>query len=229
MALFSASILIALLHYAMRSGGSLLHALGIVLIGLVPATDVASQSISWIITHTVQPRRLPSMDFDDGIPSDCRTIVVIPSMLTNQDEVESLLRQLELHYLGNGDRQLSFALLTDFADAPKEHMPDDDALIERTIAGIRALNDKYGKRGHSPFYLLHRERQWNPSEGYWMGWERKRGKLADFDRLLLGDEAEIHFTVQEGDLDALQGMRFRHATWERSRPGGNDGPSAQSG
>jgi cyclic beta-1,2-glucan synthetase len=208
MALFSASILIALLHYAMRSGGSLLHALGIVLIGLVPATDVASQSISWIITHTVQPRRLPSMDFDDGIPSDCRTIVVIPSMLTNQDEVESLLRQLELHYLGNGDRQLSFALLTDFADAPKEHMPDDDALIERTIAGIRALNDKYGKRGHSPFYLLHRERQWNPSEGYWMGWERKRGKLADFDRLLLGDEAEIHFTVQEGDLDALQGMRF---------------------
>ncbi len=208
MVLLSAAILVALLDYAVRRGGSLLQALGIALIGLVPATDVASQVVGWIITHTVQPRRLPTMDFEDGIPSDCRTIVVIPSMLTNQDEVESLLRQLELHYLGNGDPQLSFALLTDFADALKEHMPDDDELIERTIAGIRALNDKYGRRDHGPFYLLHRERQWNPSEGYWMGWERKRGKLADFDRLLLGDQAEIHFTVQEGDLGALEGMRF---------------------
>ena len=39
-----------------------------------------------------------------------------------------------------------------------------------------------GKR----FLLLHRRRVFNPAEGKWMGWERKRGKLHELNRLLRG-------------------------------------------
>jgi len=206
--LCSAAIVFLLVRYGLHNGASWPQLLGIVLLAVLPATAIASSIVNWVVSHSIAPRRLPAMDFDQGIPPAFRTVVAIPSMLTSQDEVNQLLGQLERHYLGNSDPNLSFALLTDFADAPHAQMPDDRALLEQAVAGIRALNEKHGTESRRPFHLFHRERQWNPSEGYWMGWERKRGKLADFDRLLMGDRDNLHFTVQEGDVDALVGTRY---------------------
>jgi cyclic beta-1,2-glucan synthetase len=204
----SAAILLLALGYGLQHGGSWLQLVGIALLGILPATAIASQIVNWVVSHAVAPQRLPAMAFEEGIPAAFRAVVAIPSMLTREDEVQRLLRQLERHYLGNADPNLSFALLTDFADAPRAHMPDDQALVEQAIAGIRALNQQHGTEAHLPFYLFHRERQWNLSEGCWMGWERKRGKLADFSRLLMGDREELHFAVHEGDWDALVGARY---------------------
>ena len=107
-------------------------------------------------------------------------------------------KRLELYYLSNPDPQLTYALLTDFGDAPAEDMPEDEELLALARAGIENLNKKY--RAEAPFYLFHRQRQWNPSEGVWMGWERKRGKLADFNRLLL-DLGETPYTTQVGECE----------------------------
>ncbi len=207
-ALLTAIVLGIFLGYARYAGGTLRQLLEVGLIGLLPATAVAIHAVNWIITHTIAPRRLPAMDYGEGIPTESRTIAVMPTMLTDANEVQALLRQLERHHLSNPDPNLLFALLTDFADAAQEHMPDDDDLIEQAVKGIRELNARYGGPSSGRFYLFHRERQWNPAEGYWMGWERKRGKLADFNRLLLGDRKEIHFTVQEGHQDGLEGIKY---------------------
>ncbi len=117
-------------------------------------------------------------------------MVVIPALLSGADEVDSLVRQLEQHYLRNPDPGLFFALVTDFMDAPEENQPGDADLVERARQGIRSLNEKYPRAGsgrftEGRFALLHRERRWNPSEGVWMGWERKRGKLHELNRLIL--------------------------------------------
>ncbi len=204
----TAAVMAPLLGYAMSVAAGAWRTVLLALAGLLPASAVAVHLVDWIVTRVLPPTRLPAMDHDGGIPPKHRTLVVVPTMLTDSDEVDGLLHRLEEHYLANPDVNLRFALLTDFADAPRSHMPNDDQLIDQAVRGIREINAKYGQQGHGPFYLFHRERQWNPAEGQWMGWERKRGKLADLNRLLLGDRKEIHFTQQEGDLDALDGVRY---------------------
>ncbi|HEY3341361.1 MAG TPA: cellobiose phosphorylase, partial [Anaerolineae bacterium] len=110
------------------------------------------------------------------------------------------------------DPNLYFAILTDFADADQQHQPNDEVLITRATNGICALNHQYPcdsqqQKPSGPFYLLHRERRWNPNEGRWMGWERKRGKLQELNQLLRGS-ANTSYTVQIGDMSALSAVKF---------------------
>ncbi|MEX2356339.1 MAG: hypothetical protein WD535_04805, partial [Thermaerobacterales bacterium] len=157
-------------------------ALGAIL--LVPAATVAVAWVNWLLTHLLPPRILPKMDFEQGIPAEYSAMVVVPALLTGPGEVRDLLSQLELHYLGNSDTSVNFALLTDFPDAPHREMPDDQAVLTEAVAGIEALNARYRGEGGEPFFLFHRPRLYNKAQGVWMGWERKRGKLAEFNRML---------------------------------------------
>jgi cyclic beta-1,2-glucan synthetase len=198
-------MLLGLLAYTNAMGGSLSQLIIIGLLGFVLALDASINLVNWNVTHVIQPRSLPRMDFSEGIPTDYRTMVVIPSLLSNTDELGSLLQDLELHYLRNPDPQLTFALLTDFDDAPEQHMPDDERLLSAAKAGIDGLNQKYAQT--APFYLFHRQRDWNPSEGAWMGWERKRGKLTGFNRLIL-NSGQTSYTTQVGDLSILHEIKY---------------------
>ena len=118
-------------------------------------------------------------------------------------EVKSLLKQVELHFLRSQDAHLYFALLTDLLDTPQQRESGADPLVAQVTTGIRALNEKYHRTTSGPFYLFHRDPKWNPREERWMGWERKRGKLHELNRLLRGG-AETAFSVQTGDLDMLR-------------------------
>lgn len=169
-------------------------------------SDVAVGMVNYLISRMVPPRVLPKLEMRDGITPDCRTIVVVPSMLGSSGEISELLKRLELHYVANPDAHLAFALLTDFADAGAESLDVDRALIDEARAGIVRLNLRYGTNGLGPFYLFHRKRLWNPQEGRWIGWERKRGKLMEFNRLLRGAR-DTNYFVQEGDLDRLVGSQ----------------------
>ncbi len=119
-------------------------------------------------------------------------------MLVRHDSAANLLERLEITYLANPDPQLRFALLTDFADAPEEHRPEDDGYILAALDGVRALNARYAGDGPDQFFLFHRRRTWNPVQGCWMGWERKRGKLSEFNRLLRGDR-DTNYVVRSAD------------------------------
>ncbi len=176
----------------------------VALLLLVPASHAALAFMNLLVSRLLPPRRLPRLDFSQGIPDDCRTFVVVPTLLLSRGGVERLLERLEIHYLGNPDPNLSFALLTDFADSPHAY-GENDRLLDVCAKGIELLNARYSSAG-SPFYLFHRRREWNESEATWMGHERKRGKLEDFNRLLLG--ADDAFSLKVGDLSALPSFRF---------------------
>ena len=122
------------------------------------------------------------------MPSEFRTLVAVPTLLTSVEAIEEQVGRLEIHYLGNADGDLRFALLSDWLDAPTETAPGDDDLLSTAVAGIERLNDRYGEapNGGARFLLLHRRRRWNEAEGRWMGWERKRGKLHALNGLLRG-------------------------------------------
>ena len=175
------------------------------LLFLLPALHVALAILNPIVTFSLRPRRLPRYDFQEGVPEEYRTFVVVPTLLLSRQNVENLLGNLEIHYLANRDPNILFALLTDFADSSTPEGPHDD-LLDECAQGIERLNARYASTNHSPFYLFHRARMWNESEQRWMGRERKRGKLNDFNEFLLGHADAFH--TKTGDLRGMGNVAF---------------------
>jgi cyclic beta-1,2-glucan synthetase len=178
------------------------------MVALVPASVVSLAVIQGVYARLLAPRTLPKLDFTKGLAGKTRTLVVMPTLLGHADDVTAMLRHIELHYLSNPDPQLQFALLTDGVDTrtPQE-TPSRLPLLERASQGILALNDKHGKGGIGPFHLLHRSPRWNPAEQRFMGWERKRGKLDELNRLLRGDTT-TSYTLHVGQEAGLSRIRF---------------------
>ncbi|HSB86018.1 MAG TPA: protein ndvB, partial [Ilumatobacteraceae bacterium] len=166
----------------------------VAVLALAPASDLAVHVVNRTVNGVLGPKRLPRLDLDDGVPSHLRTLIVVPALLTSAEEVEALVSGLEVHYLGNREGDVRFALLTDWLDAPTEvvlgddETPGDDALLAIAADGIDELNARHGEApgGGARFLLFHRRRRWNEAEGCWMGWERKRGKLHELNALLRG-------------------------------------------
>jgi len=165
---------------------------------------------NWLATLLATPQLLPRLDFSKGIPPEARTLVVIPTMLTSADGIEELINDLEVRFLGNRDRHLHFALLTDLVDAAQEILPRDEALVSQVHDMIEALNAKYPSDAGGTFFLLHRPRRFNAAEKMWMGFERKRGKLGDLNALLSKGSADAtdSFALIVGDTSILPDIRF---------------------
>ncbi|OWK36353.1 glycoside hydrolase family 94 protein [Fimbriiglobus ruber] len=197
---------LALAAVALLAGGGWL---AIVAFGAVflPASELAVALTNFVVCRLVPPRVLPKMDFKAGIPEECETVVVMPTLLIRPSQGGDLAARLELHYLSCSDPRLIFALLTDFADAPTETTPDDDACVQAALDAIQTLNEQYAAVGSPRFFLFHRRRQFNEAEGCWMGWERKRGKLDEFNRLLRG-ATDTSYAVVSHPADELPHVRF---------------------
>jgi cyclic beta-1,2-glucan synthetase len=177
------------------------------LLSLLPATDLALSMLNWDITHVFEPRLLPKIDLSRGIPAAARTMVVVPVIFHDEGTVAALIDKLEIAWLANRDEHLHFALLGDFADADAESMPDDRDILDSARQGIEHLNQTYSTGEVMRFHLFHRRRQWCETEGKWIGWERKRGKLREFNRLLRGAR-EHSFTVATGASELLSQIRY---------------------
>ena len=190
-------------------GADSLVTLVAVAIGFVPALSVSVSVVNWLTTHLVAPKALYKLDLSDGIPQELRAVVAVPVLLGDPGELVPLVRQLEMNYEGNEDPNLTFVLLSDLADADAQDHPGDDTTLARAVEAIEDLNAARasGTRTTAPFVLLHRDRTWNPSEGRWMGWERKRGKLEELNRLILGAD-ETPFRCLVGNAADLVGAPY---------------------
>ncbi|MFZ3259665.1 MAG: glucoamylase family protein [Thiobacillus sp.] len=174
---------------------------------VIAASALAVSLVNLLVTLALPPRALPRMDFSKGIPDSHRTMVIVPTLLARPQDVDDLLEAMEIRYLGNRDPNLFFALLTDFRDAPEQTQPDDEALLAHACAAVEALNETYQEDRPCIFYLFHRPRVWNPFERVWMGYERKRGKLEQFNARLRG-EAQTAFSDIVGDPSILGSIQY---------------------
>lgn len=157
------------------------------IVGIVPASDIAVAIVNRSITRSIGGRLLPALELHGGLTADVGTIIVMPTLLVDAAGVAEQIDRLEEHHLGNPDAHFNFALISDWLDAPGEHHDEDQQLLDQAAAGIERLNVLYGPAANGPrFFLLHRKRVWNEGEGRWIGWERKRGKLRELNRLLRG-------------------------------------------
>jgi cyclic beta-1,2-glucan synthetase len=194
----------SLLLYARNNGASPWMIALVALVTLLPVSELALSFLNTILTTLIPPRPLPKLALRNGVPDELRTIVAVPTILSSPGRVKELVDALEVRALANHDENLRFALLGDLPDADAETMPSDREVIDVALDLIAGLNARYGA---GRFYLLNRRRVWNPSEGLWMGLERKRGKLHEFNRVLRG-AVDTTFDILVGERDDLQSIRY---------------------
>src|SRR5262249_3594890 len=194
------------LALAQIHAGPALAILGALLI-LIPASELAVSLVNWDLTHMFSPKLLPKIDLAKGIPADACTIVVVPALICDEASVDELLDKLEIAYLANQDKQLYFGLITDFEDARREQMPTDQQVLDAVRQGIERLNQRYQDGEGNRFHLFHRRRQWCETEDKWIGWERKRGKLTEFNRLLRGAR-DTSFIISTAEPALLAEVRY---------------------
>ncbi len=178
-----------------------------VIILTIPAVEWSLRQLHWFLMRIFPPLPLLKLEFRDGIPTEASTMVVIPTIINSVGTAIELAHRLEIYHLANPDPHIYFALLTDFPDAPQEEMPEDTAILNAALESIAELNVRYPHPEGSYFHLFHRRRLWNPGEGKWMGWERKRGKLVEFNALLSGD-SQTSFNITGGDDLCLSTIRY---------------------
>ncbi|HMA45465.1 MAG TPA: protein ndvB, partial [Gemmatimonadales bacterium] len=205
--LVTGAVLAVAVAYLQAHGGSLWIQAGTAALLLLPASEFAIAFVQRLVAHLVTPRRLPRLDFQAGVPEDARTMVVVPTLLTSVAGVTELLEHVEVLALGNVDPRIHFAILGDFADAATAELPGDEEILNAARAGIHDLNARHGHGRDDRFHLFHRARQWNPGEGAWIGWERKRGKLEEFNRLLRG-ATDTSYRLHVGDPEVLPSVRY---------------------
>jgi cyclic beta-1,2-glucan synthetase len=175
----------------------------IAILAIIPALDAAVVLVNRAVTTVIGPAIIPALELRDGVPVSLRTMVVVPTLLTTRAEIDEQIERLEVHYLASSDGELYFALLSDWTDSATETAPGDDDLLGAAAAGIARLNQHHGPgTGGKRFLLLHRRRIWDQAEGVWMGWERKRGKLHELNRLLRG-ATDTTFIASDGHPPAV--------------------------
>ena len=202
--LVTAALVAGVVLHARSAGGSTFALIAVALLAVIPLSDLAVSAVNYLVTSLLEPRVLPKLDSKDGIPAATRTMVVVPVLFSNEDDVREALEKLEVRFLGNQDAHLHFGVLSDFTDAPTETTDGDRSLVDHAVQGIRELNERHGA---DRFFLFHRHRVFNSADGIWMGWERKRGKLDEFNRLLAGD-ASTSFSTIEGDTSVMGDVRY---------------------
>ena len=194
------------------SGGNPVWLLALIgIFSMLGSSQLAVELVNWLATVLVTPHQLPRMNYSKGIPPESHTLVVIPTILISVQNIENLIEALEVRFLANRDENLHFSLLTDFQDASQETLPEDEPLLLLAQQRIEELNNKYVSTKGDTFFLLHRPRKWNPRERIWMGYERKRGKLADLNSLLRSRAYDVQgdrFSLIVGDTAILSSVKY---------------------
>lgn len=172
----------------------------VILVAFFPALDFSISLVNRFFIFFLPPRVLPKMNYKEKIHTTSRTFVVVPTMITSKDDVLRQIENLEIHSLANPDSALQFALLSDFTDASEKNLDGEDTILESAKNAIGDLNKKYSSKYGNRFFMLHRERLWNKSENVWMGWERKRGKLEEFNSLICDPVSKTSYTLITNDF-----------------------------
>ena len=174
----------------------------------IPISEIVIQLINYILSKTVKPKLIPKLDFSKNLPKKYSTFVVIPTIINSADKVKELIKKLEVYYLANKSENLYFALLGDCTSSKKKEEEFDDEIIRTGLEEVEKLNNKYKQNLEElpKFHFLYRNRVWNEGEQSYLGWERKRGLLCQFNEFLVDGINSFRIntivgTLPMGDLE----------------------------
>lgn len=150
----------------------------------IPTTEIVIRVMNYLLSKFKKPTLIPKLNFEDEIPKEFRTFVVMPTILKSKEKVTQMIKKLEVYYLANPHENLYFALLGDVSEEQNKNMKFDDEVIKTGLEEIEKLNKKYKTDGFDRFHFLYRKRTWSETEEKFIGWERKRGLLVQFNKYI---------------------------------------------
>ena len=159
------------------------------LLFLIPASEIAIQIIQYVLSKIVKPKVIPKIDFSNGLTKENSTMVIIPTIVNSKEKVQELMKKLEVYYLANKSKNLYFTLLGDCTQSSMKEEKFDEEVMKEGIKLAQELNQKYQNSEDelSIFHFIYRERVWNEKENSYLGWERKRGMITQFNEFILGN------------------------------------------
>ena len=177
------------------------------LILIIPVSEIIISILNWSINSFLKPDFIPKMEFKNDIPKEYSTMVVIPTLVNSKKRVSELMEDLEVYYLANNSENIYYGILADFKDSNKKEEEGENQINKFALEEAKRLNKKYSKNGNDIFYFFNRYRKFNEKEGIWLGWERKRGKLEEFNHLIRGDK-ETSYNVISGNIESLYEVKY---------------------
>ncbi len=176
-------------------------------LGLFPASEIASTLVNSVLSRIIKPSRFAKLELKQGIPQELATMVIVPTLIPNVKRTLELIDNLEVFYLANKGENLYFSLVGDFKDSAEEALPEDAEIIRNALTRIEQLNKKYPRKDASIFYFMCRKRQFNEKQQKWMGWERKRGAIIEINRVLRGNK-ETGYVHLSSPLDCIPRVKY---------------------
>ena len=174
---------------------------------LVPAFTFLTDIINRLVLNLVRVKNPPSMNFEDGIPKQFETAIVVPIIINSIDQIKKYIFKLEQIYLTNKSENLFFVLLSDFTDCDTAIHENDTKILDYAKTQLLELNKKYFSETNYSFYMFSRHRKFNKKENTYMGWERKRGKLEEFNGYVLGKRTTSFYSVF-GNIEELNTIKY---------------------
>lgn len=174
---------------------------------IIPMSEIVIQTIQYILGKTVKPKLIPKMDLKDGINKENATFVVIPTIIKSKEKVKELFQKMEVYYLANKTKNLYFAVLGDCSESDVKDEKFDKEVEEEGLKEVKRLNAKYSTEEEFPiFHFIYRERKYNESEGKYLGWERKRGLLTQFNEFILKHEKNKFKvnTIEQNEIPTIK-------------------------
>lgn len=196
----SAILSILIFVYIYTSTKNAILSVLIALTSYIPLIEIITKIVNTILSRIVKPKLIPKMDFSDGIPKEYATFVVIPTIVNSTKKIKSLIRKLEVYYLANESPNMYFAILGDCSSSTKKEDDEDEKIIQTAKLELEKLNKKYYNNEFPLFHFIYRERIWNDKEKLYLGWERKRGLLHQFNEYILGN------TKNEFKVNSLENL-----------------------
>lgn len=174
---------------------------------IIPMSEIVIQTIQYILGKMVKPKLIPKMDLKDGINKENATFVVIPTIIKSKEKVKELFQKMEVYYLANKTKNLYFAVLGDCSESDVKDEKFDKEVEEEGLKEVKRLNAKYSTEEEFPiFHFIYRERKYNESEGKYLGWERKRGLLTQFNEFILKHEKNKFKvnTIEQNEIPTIK-------------------------
>ena len=175
---------------------------------LIPIETIFTQIAQYILGKTKNTKIIPKLDFRNGIPEQNATFVVIPTIIKNGKRVEELMHKLEVYYIANKSDNIYFALLGDCSTSSNEEEGFDEEVINTGKKIVDILNKKYPDEKFTKFNFIYRKRMWNEGEEAYLGWERKRGLLNQFNEYILGNISNPFKTNTITNLASMPPIKY---------------------
>mgnify|MGYP005765046221 CR=1 FL=1 len=205
--IISLIISVALGMYIYSQTKSIILLILTILLLYVPVETIFIQIAQYILNKISKSKLIPKIDLQNGVPQESATFVVIPTIITKKEKVEEMMKKLEVYYLANQSDNIYFALLGDVSSSSKKEEDFDEELSNLGIELTKKLNEKYPDDNFAKFHFLYRQREWNEKEECYLGWERKRGLLTQFNEYIL-KKSKSEFRVNTIDLNKIPKIKY---------------------